>query len=652
MGETHLNPLKRTSYKEQVARSISWGHYFIFLNILLACLASFAYVYAAPPFQGVLSMFYMIVSWLGHMSFLTVVAYLVLFFPLAFIGNFRYYRVLAVTLASLLHTLLLFDIKIFLMVKVHLGVTALSLIVRELDFDTGLNYNFLFIAIPIVIAFELVFAKITTHSLYKAHHPVFVRSVIAGLFACFISSHILHIWADAVKYEPIITLRSTLPAHYPMTARSFLKSHGWLSEEQLQSASRSDPSMVLSYPISKIHTDEQARPYNLLVVAFNGLSYSNLSADNTPELLKLKQRSQSFEQHYLLYDDELKNLFSMSYGLPLQYRSTLFSQSRVPVIVDEMFKQDFLPRLVVSFPNSLQDEFAQYSKDIVAQAGLRHMQLLHSENDLETLKHAQNQIMQYASGQETRAFSMLVMLNDLKYPSEQGQYYLNSRRSSTTADSNVDVANENESNSIQGAQNESSAQVASGSSNNLADDLLADKDPAFMALYLYEQTLRQIDAQLGIMIKQLDKTHLLDNTVVIVTSLSGDPKLAHSTAFDRKQQHVPLFVIWPEQEQIGSSVNNLSSPQDLVATIASEVLHITTASGNFTLGDNLKHLPEREFLIVDGNDELLILLGKQDTVIYSQDGSSYVERNDKQVQTRPNLEKLIRATRDLNRFLK
>ena len=130
---------KHFTYKEQVSRSITWGHYFIFINILLSCLLGYGYVYAAPPTSDFLSFIYLHVSWLGHMSFLTVVAYLVLFFPLAFIGNYRLYRVCAVAIASVLHSILLFDLKIFLMVKVHLSVTALNLIVRELDFDTGYN---------------------------------------------------------------------------------------------------------------------------------------------------------------------------------------------------------------------------------------------------------------------------------------------------------------------------------------------------------------------------------------------------------------------------------------------------------------------------------------------------------------------------------
>lgn len=611
MGE-HLNLLKHFSYKEQVARSISWGHYFIFLNILLACFESFAYVYAAPPIQGVLSLVYMIVAWLGHMSFLTVVAYLVIFFPLAFIGNFRYYRVFAVIVASLLHTILLFDIKIFLMVKVHLGITALNLIVRELDFDTGLNYNFLLIAIPLVVIFELIFAKLTTHSLYKAHHTLLVRSVFSVLVACFVSSHVMHIWADAVKYEPITVLRSTLPAHYPMTARSFLSSHGWLSEDQL----KAEDSLLVSYPLSPIVSEPDEHPYNILLLAVNGLSYSNLSVELTPNLLKIKQQAQSFDQHYLLYDDDLSNIFSMTYGLPLQYRSTLVSQSKSPVIVDEMFKQDFMPRVILSTPElqhgnaaSLgKENFALHVQNVLSQVGLRPVQLIRQTSDHAALQQIERLFDEYSSANSQRPFAMMVLLNDLMYAQQ-----------------------------MQSADKE---------------DLAADKNPAMRALSKYEQALSQIDQLLGRTFENLKSKNQLEHTVVIVTSLSGDPLMSQGKAFNRQKQHVPLFVLWPDRTGIGSSVNNLSSPQDIVATLAREVLRITTSSGNFTLGDNLKNLPDREYLIADSDDSQLVLIGRQDIIIYSHDGSSYAERDGRQLQVRPNLENLIRSTRDINRFLR
>lgn len=121
--------------------------------------------------------------------------------------------------------------------------------------------------------------------------------------------------------------------------------------------------------------------------------------------------------------------------------------------------------------------------------------------------------------------------------------------------------------------------------------------------------------------------------------------------YDREVQHVPLLVLWPEAQQLTASVTELSSPQDIYATVAYHVAAIVSPPGNYTLGYDLRALRQRRYLTVDGSDAIM-LVGYQDNTIYLQDGVSYIERDGVQSQVRPDLESLIEATRDLNRFLR
>ena len=107
--------------KEQTIRSTTWGHHFIFLNCLLAILSGFAYVYGAPQTESFISFVYLIATWLGQISFLVFLCFLIFFFPLTFIGNFKVYRIISIVVAFLLHILLLVDAKLFLSLKVHLS---------------------------------------------------------------------------------------------------------------------------------------------------------------------------------------------------------------------------------------------------------------------------------------------------------------------------------------------------------------------------------------------------------------------------------------------------------------------------------------------------------------------------------------------------
>lgn len=753
-----------------------------------------------------------------------MVVYLVIFFPLSFIGNFRYYRVLSVVIATIYHTILLFDIKIYLMVKVHLGVTALNLIVRELDFDTGLHYNFLMIAIPIVIALELIFAKITTHSLYRYHHTYFVRSVIVALVSCFICSHLMHIWADAAKYERITLLRSSFPVHYPMTAKSFLTNHGFVSGDDVASEDPSNSADYLSYPLSKIAIDDQARPKNVITISFNGLSSANLSAENTPNLLAFKLKSNSFEDHYLLYKNELDNVFSLNYGMPLKYRRAMFSSDIIPVAVDEMYRQDYVRRLILSdvrlnlakkvnkntnaaaadnsvvmlegnegivgedgaliagqegSDSSLVGNSqvitpdSAYYRELLLNSAMRSPQLSVTANVKEIFTQALNQIALYQN-HDQRPYALSLVVNDLRefraqiaalhgmsakqvsmaldnaakqkilvaeakakalragnanevnrselknahahneqvHLQEEVLYdddlmdeaSLEAKKANHGKDvaqaSNIDLAKEVMASSEQqldlGDFADGSEAIAMPDSlkgndgtkmHSVFEPLVADRydamevahyyeqlfelrskqllakdvpfaklknqDPLVQDVLMYESTLRYVDGMFAAFIEGLSKSGMLKNTIVIVTSTEGNFMLSSAPhIYDRLIQHVPLMVYWPDENNDGVKITKLSSPLDISATYAHEVVNITTPSGNFGLGFNLRYLSnDRRHLVADQTDSI-VLVGKQDNIIYDDDGASYIERNGERLQVRPNLEDLIEATRDLNRFVR
>jgi membrane-anchored protein YejM (alkaline phosphatase superfamily) len=65
-----LRPQPGAFYREQVSRLISWGHWFTFFNILLALGISSRYILANPWPETQLGVSYLILSWLGHFSFI------------------------------------------------------------------------------------------------------------------------------------------------------------------------------------------------------------------------------------------------------------------------------------------------------------------------------------------------------------------------------------------------------------------------------------------------------------------------------------------------------------------------------------------------------------------------------------------------------
>ncbi len=564
------------TYREMVSRSIAWGHHFLFFNVLFAVFTGFAYVYAAPSAGSFVSFMYLLVTWLGHMTFLAFTIYVVVFFPISFIGNYRWYRIISVVTAVILFWVLLFDIKLYLAVKVHLSLMSLSLIFTTLNFSTGLNYNFLFIAVPIVIVCELIFAKLASRNLYSMHDSksgkVLRVVILGGLGVCFVISHIMHIWADAYQYEKITVLRQAFPAHYPMTAKSFLESHGYLDPK----TPRAEQIFNIVYPLEPVVMQGQSEGYNIITISLNGVSYSTLNERDNPELLRLKMSAHSFEQHYLPYDNVADNYYTLAYGLPTLYRASLGSLNTAPVIVDALYRREYTIRSL---------ESASDSRPPTGITGVRELEIANEASSVSVLSAA---ILQVESWEQNHSYALMLSLNDL----------------------------------------------------------LDSKDEAS-----YLHNLRMVDDSIGRLIRTLRTKGYLDNTMILITSSQGSAFVGDgSRYYDRIRQHVPLFIIWPNQNNIAVSSQELSSHFDIAATIGTEILGIGINPAMYTLGADLKNVPKRDFVISD-NDGDIVLIKDKYCAIYTKDAEILTEILGKEADITPELSDLISAMRDLNRFM-
>lgn len=570
--------IKNYLLKEQVLRSSSWGHHFFFLNCILSIAIGSTYVYAAPEAQSFVAFVYLVVSWFGQIGFLSFLAFLILLFPLSFIGNFKLYRIIAVILAIALHLLLLIDAKLFLSIKVHLTWMVTSLIIRDLDFKTGLNFNFLYLAFVLLLALELFFAKLSTRELYQKQHRTnrFPSIVMSFVAVCFIASHGIYIWADAVAYERITNLRTLFPAHYPMTAKSFLSNHGWLDSDNSSNLAYSSNSSF-NYPLTEISISPKEHNQNLINIFVNGMSYADLDLKNTPNLMTLKQENLSFENHYLPYVSLEDNMFASAFGLPIEYRQDFFLHDVKPVTISALGEMEYLIRLYSS------SKVTDHQNKLSTLFGIRQNKSTLVESDRQVFDNAYNFIENLS--------------NDSHF-----------------------ILNLN---------------------TNL---LLKAKSPAQK-----EVSLLALDKMLGEFIEKLSENGVLDNTTIIITSSVGS-NLGNSQDFNLKTQHVPLIMLLPNASIKGVSYQKLTSAFDFVPTLSIEILGVQTPCVNYSIGNNLLGSEDKEHIVTTHANELL-LIDKNKVTFYRKNGRAYVYNDKGQKQyIQPNLETLIRAMRDLNRF--
>ncbi len=395
-----LNFPKFFSYREQVARANLWGRQFLFLNLLLSSAIGLAYFYATPDTSAFLPFFYLLVSWLGQMCFLTFAAYLVGFFPVSLIGSFRLSKGIAVALAVIGDIVLLFDVKLYLIARVHIVPPVISIMMRDLDFYTGLNYNFMYIAVPLVIALQLLFARLAGRSLYTQRGGAVRAAFEIAALCAFLCSHGLSAWADAASYRPITALRSVYPAHYPLTAKSFLASHGWLPEKSTAGGS---PGYI--YPLTDI-TSSEARPVNIIMVFANGLSYSDLNDEDTPQILGIKRTYMSFENHYLPYVSAGDNFFAAMFGVPVEYSAAFAEHRTYPVTLEQMYRSEYLVR-------AISDGSPSDTNYVFVNGALRSVNYVSTKSDEESLKAG---AADAGLSEPSRPLALSVVLNDLANP--------------------------------------------------------------------------------------------------------------------------------------------------------------------------------------------------------------------------------------------
>lgn len=81
--------------------------------------------------------------------------------------------------------------------------------------------------------------------------------------------------------------------------------------------------------------------------------------------------------------------------------------------------------------------------------------------------------------------------------------------------------------------------------------------------------IEELDAQIGVWLKRLEKEGLLDKTIIFFWSDHGGPLLCQKRAVGSTGLHVPLIVRFPDNRMAGKVINDVVSLMDLGPTVLS-----------------------------------------------------------------------------------
>lgn len=608
-------------YRDNVSRLIGWGHWLVFVNVLLAMAVSSRYLLIAGSPDTLLGVLYMLISWAGHFAFLTFFTYLLTLFPLTFLfPKVRAVQLMGAAIATGALTLLLVDTQVFSLFKFHLNPTVWRLLLEQAQAEEASGWGWLFVWVPLLFLFELWLASWLWRWSQRRRRSL-TLPLSVPLLACFFLTHSLHIWADALVYAPITEQKANFPLSYPMTAKSFLIKQGWLDEDQYRQLSQQaedNPTRTLNYPQRPLSVTAPDQPPNILLVVADGLRADQLDAITMPNLNRFAHRHLRFNDHLSAGNQTESALFSLFYSLPSRYQHDMVQENMAPVLIDELQRQDYRFGLFAS--GGL--DSALYKEAIFS--SLRHRTFDNAQGGALGDQQAVTEFMQWQAQQDSArpwfSFVYLDALNSLDLPEQ-----------------------------VEGPFQPAIKQL---------NPALAYQSEQQEALFnRYRNSVFYTDRLLGTLLSFNQGVSERD-TLIIVTSGHGmefndndNNTWGFGNAYSPAQLKVPLVISWPGRSQ-PAGFDHPTSQLDLIPSLMQRVLGVKNPTRSYTTGQSLFKVDSDRWRLASDANEYAIYQ-HQDITLFNRRGDmqrlrakDYRQESDDS----PELSLLLQVMSDLNRF--
>ncbi|MBV7316611.1 DUF3413 domain-containing protein [Shewanella sp. NIFS-20-20] len=583
--------------RDKVSRLVNWGHWFAFFNGILAMIIGSRYIETVGSPESLLGWGYLAISTIGHFSFLAFIVYLVLLFPISLLLPYsKILRGYAAIVATLSLCALLYDTIIFDDYGLHLSPFVFDLAWADLH---ALLKGTSYIVTPLaILAIELTAANYLWKRVDKIQKRHVGPKIVAIVGLCFVSSHLIHIWADATDVTQITRYDQAYPLSYPATARTFMARHGIDSDNQDRNLNFDTK---LQYPAQALQCDVTSTP-NILMITIDSLRADLVDAATMPFLSQYAANNLDFTQHYAGGDQFSSSMFSLLYGLQGSYLDAVELQNMSPLLTQSFRHAGYHLGLFIS-PNNMQgltpaamfnDFTVHLSGDDISEAAAD--------------KQAIAQFTQWRPSQTPPWFALLDLTAPQSYDTPIG---------------------------FLGVET-----VKPPKPLKAAERVLFNQ---------YRQSLNFIDSQLAEIIPQLPA-----DTMVIITGITGKVfsfNQANNHDLSPENVRVPMIIHWPGKGP--QKINDMTSHHGLVNTLLQDVLGCEQATSQYTAGRKLLS-PNEDPWIYIGDNRIFAIYQPAEITVIDRHGQYSIYDKDYQQQLNKKLSapELIQVMREGRRLYK
>ena len=593
-------------FHDNVAKKVAWAHWFTFFNIVAISLISLRYIAYSGLADTGLGIAYQFISLLGHFSFLSAVIFGILIFPLAFIiSNNLLYRLISILIATTAITFLIVDTQIFRLYQFHLNPLIWQFLQKPEQVEEIYSINLHYISIPITFVLEVFFSLILWKKVRNIQAKQVGKPIALFLFASFVTSHLVFIWADATQYRPITHQRSLYPLSYPMTARTFLKKQGWLNEDVIQKGELGavgTNQQELNYPLEKLTYSKMpmaSADNNILIINIESLRSDMLNSHNMPSLQALAEQGINFKNHFSGANNNEQGVFSLLYGLPNSYWYEV-TENHIPPVFMTKINEENRPIGLFSSIGFVHPKFLQSS--------FSHLK---DKNDVYYSKAQNNNQVVQQWGEWITTQSKTAPWFGYIYLEQQNDHLFNQPSKKSIPEQTERLA-------------------------------------------LYQSQVSTIDNQIARLIDKLKQQKQYENTVIVITGTHGQSfKEQNTNDALISGANVPMVLIWPNKPP--RTIYRMTSHVDIVPTLMQGVFGIENESNQYSSGQYLLKDNDRQY-VLSGDINNYIIYEDRKITQFSGNGNinsidwqgEHIEANEQ--NDRFNITLLIDVLSTLRRF--
>ncbi len=590
--------------------TLRWLGWFGLANVVVFCLASMKLLSAIlwsstryPILVYGTKLFASGVFYITYLGFFAVLAYLpcVILIPIALIFKNRNWIFLTYILCSIVTALYLaLDSIVYCLYHFHVGWHILTMIwgAHGKQFFTlsTREYHLIYYAIAGVFIVEFVLAHWVWQKIILKKRYLNLGKYIAGMLGLcsYIAFAAVYLTSNVVIQHVLIGAARALPLYENIHRLVFLKSINaplfdpLLEDDLYQFEYRTKP---ITYPMHAMQCVAPKKTKNVVMIVIDSWRFDMLNKSVTPNISQFAETASVFTEHRSGGNCTGPGVFSLFYGLPAYYWSAMDDQQKQPVFMQELLRDQYQINVLASaslqYPAFIKNVFLHIPDVGPAAEGKTPF-----ERD-QTI---------------TKKFQQFIAGRDMNKPFFSFLFY-----DSAHAYCEIDNALKPLQPTIKECQRET---------------LTNASDPV-PYLNRYKNAVMLVDNQIKQVLQTLQKKHLLDNTIVIITGDHGqefnDTHLGywdHGSDFTKYQVNTPLVVYWPGKKP--AKYHFVTTHYDVVPTLMTKVLGCQSPTMDYSFGSDLFSKHDKSYEIVNSYLQLGVV-DKHSIISLSQSGHIEVQ---------------------------